>query len=127
VSGRSFVVLVPAQFRLTTNTRSALLLLGLCSGPRAYPAPDGPDGAACTWRKKRRVKTIDSRCLFEDHAFRDRCKADARVPFTTAVGAFKDAFASEDGAAGGCPALELAGCDSRCLGAANSSACCNLW
>ena len=74
-------------------------LLGLYSGPRAYPAPDGPDGVACTWRKKRRVKTIDSRCLFEDHAFRDRCKADARVPFTTAVGAFKAAFASEDGAA----------------------------
>ena len=68
-----------------------------------------PDGKACTWRKKKRVKTIDSRCLFEQQHFTKRCREDARVPFTTAIEAFEAAFASNKIEMGGCPALRLQG------------------
>eukprot|EP00040_Diaphanoeca_grandis_P037050 m.239475 g.239475 ORF g.239475 m.239475 type:complete len:459 (-) comp33745_c5_seq3:1031-2407(-) len=63
-----------------------------------------PDGKTCTWRKTR-VKTLDSQCLFELHRFRDVCEIEGEAPFSTAVNAFNQAFASTNVTAGGCPAI----------------------
>lgn len=63
-----------------------------------------PDGRTCTWRP-RRVKTIDAQCLF-GHGYLARCRdGTQRAPFTTAEKLFEAAFASDDPAAHGCPAL----------------------
>ena len=61
-----------------------------------------PGDGTCTWRATR-IKTIDSKCLFEEHHFEALCRKEARAPFSSAVGAFEKAFASDDAQAGGCP------------------------
>ena len=59
----------------------------------------------CSWKKAARLKTINSKCLFEQHGFADLCKSERRSPFAKASAAFLAAFASEDVTKGGCPAL----------------------
>ena len=72
---------------------------GHCTGGAA------PDGKACTWRATR-VKTIDSKCLFEQHGYVAKCaEGAARAPFKAAEVTFGKAFAAVDPAKGGCPAL----------------------
>jgi len=70
---------------------------GLCA------AGAKPGDGSCTWTA-RRVKTIDSKCLFA-HGYLAACKASARAPFAQAKARFSAAFASEDESVGGCPAL----------------------
>ena len=62
-----------------------------------------PDGKACTWGA-RRVKTIDAQCMLK-HGYVAACGKDGRAPFAAAKTIFLDAFASDDPAKGGCPAL----------------------
>lgn len=66
-----------------------------------------PGDGTCTWRISRRVKTIEGKCLFERNGFKQACVNERRSPFPTATQLFKKAFASEDAAKGGCPALPL--------------------
>ena len=61
-----------------------------------------PDGVHCTWTHKR-IKSIDSACLFDERGYVDACKADGRAPFAAAQRVFQAAFESDDPAAGGCP------------------------
>jgi hypothetical protein len=75
-----------------------------------------PGDGSCTWRIAGRVKTIEGKCLFEQHGFKHACIEEQRSPFPTATQLFKDAFASEDPSKGGCPALPVnAGMDSFAL------------
>ena len=67
------------------------------------PAGKAPDGKACTWSPKR-VKTLDAQCMLK-HGYIDACKKDGRAPFAAAKKIFLEAFASDDPAKGGCPAL----------------------
>ena len=62
-----------------------------------------PDGKACTWSEKR-IKTIDAQCMLK-HGYIPACKTDGRAPFAAAKKIFLAAFASDDPAKGGCPAL----------------------
>ena len=68
----------------------------------ARDATQSPGDGTCTWQATR-IKTIDSKCLFEEHHFEALCRKEARAPFSSAVGAFEKAFASDDAQAGGCP------------------------
>ena len=40
-----------------------------------------PHDGTCTWRKHH-IKTIDSKCLIEQHGFKEVCAKDARAPFS---------------------------------------------
>ena len=71
-------------------------------GGKCTPGAKPGDGT-CTW-SARRVKTIDSKCLFK-MGYLDACKVDGRAPFQTARKHFEAAFASDDAAMGGCPGL----------------------
>ena len=73
--------------------------------PEGGKCADGaaPGDGSCTWAAKR-IKTIDSQCLF-GHGFLAACKIDGRAPFVAAQKVFLNAFASIDPAQGGCPAL----------------------
>ena len=62
-------------------------------------------GQGCSWKKSARLKTIDSKCLFQQHGFADLCKLEKRAPFAKARDAFKAAFFEEDVTKGGCPAI----------------------
>jgi hypothetical protein len=55
---------------------------------------------AGSWRKVERVKSIDSKCLFEEHGFKALCKSDAYAPFPTATAAFLHSLADD-----GCPSV----------------------
>lgn len=61
-------------------------------------------GRTCSWRKVRRVKTIEGACLLR-HEFRTACQAGARAPFPAARAKFQAAFFSDKEAEGGCPPL----------------------
>eukprot|EP01062_Namystynia_karyoxenos_P006705 TRINITY_DN1234_c0_g1_i1.p1 TRINITY_DN1234_c0_g1~~TRINITY_DN1234_c0_g1_i1.p1 ORF type:complete len:449 (+),score=108.01 TRINITY_DN1234_c0_g1_i1:73-1347(+) len=63
-----------------------------------------PGDGACTWRKSRRVKTIDSTCLLAT-GYKAACLKDKRCPFPSATALFNGAFASTDPKRGGCPDL----------------------
>ena len=64
-----------------------------------------PGDGTCSWRA-RRVKTIDSKCLFQpSYGFFDACVAQYRAPQTGAAKILRMAFDSDVAADGGCPAL----------------------
>lgn len=66
-----------------------------------------PSEGVCSW-KASRIKTIDGECLFKrdgKEVFKTACVVDRRAPFAGAQKLFLAAFASEDPAQGGCPAL----------------------
>eukprot|EP01065_Artemidia_motanka_P025034 TRINITY_DN2993_c0_g2_i1.p1 TRINITY_DN2993_c0_g2~~TRINITY_DN2993_c0_g2_i1.p1 ORF type:complete len:417 (+),score=142.18 TRINITY_DN2993_c0_g2_i1:61-1311(+) len=67
---------------------------------------DAPSKGGCSWRVRRRVKTIDGKCLLAGTKYADACKADRRAPFPAATKLFLDAFASADPSKGGCPPLD---------------------
>lgn len=75
--------------------------------PIAGECKDGsaPSEGVCSWRRQRRVKTIDGKCLIDQHHFRDICLKDARAPFSSARKVFQAAFESDDIAKGGCPPI----------------------
>jgi len=68
------------------------------------PASVTPDFKQCSWRKTR-VKTIDSKCLFDTHNFRSMCEVDGQAPFKAATDIFSQAFSSDNVSDGGCPPI----------------------
>eukprot|EP01062_Namystynia_karyoxenos_P073474 TRINITY_DN70268_c0_g1_i1.p1 TRINITY_DN70268_c0_g1~~TRINITY_DN70268_c0_g1_i1.p1 ORF type:complete len:440 (+),score=110.39 TRINITY_DN70268_c0_g1_i1:85-1320(+) len=74
--------------------------------PAGGACADGnrPGDGSCTWRKSRRLKTIDSTCLLAT-GYKHACLTDKRCPFPSATKKFLGAFASSDPAQGGCPDL----------------------
>lgn len=93
----------PAGGQCTNNPEVgewwSLPMAAECLGAGQAPGDD------CSWKKAARLKTINSKCLFEQHGFADLCKSERRSPFAKASAAFLAAFASEDVTKGGCPAL----------------------
>ena len=67
---------------------------------------DTPEGGKCTWSGTRR-KTIDAKCLLDQHGFKEACAADRRAPFPTATAIFLAALAEDDPNKGGCPPLNV--------------------
>ena len=60
-------------------------------------------GVDCTWRVKKRLKTIDANCLIDDLHYLTTCAKDQRAPFYQSQAALENAFRSNDLKKGGCP------------------------
>lgn len=75
---------------------------GECQSPDEPLSLEGK----CTWRIKQRVKTIDGKCLLHQQGMLASCFHEARLPMAKTRAIFNAAFASDDTAKGGCPAIE---------------------
>jgi len=77
--------------------------------PMAGECKDGatPAYGVCSWRKVRRVKTIEGKCLFTGGKFRNVCLHDARAPFSQSQRMLKTAFDSDDPKEGGCQPIPV--------------------
>jgi len=63
-------------------------------------------GQDCTWRVRRRVKTVSMSCMFNKrHGLLKQC-ATATAPFKGITATFTRAFESDSPAKGGCPAVD---------------------
>jgi len=63
--------------------------------------------SGCTWSVLKRLKTIDQKCLLDDHSFVRQCFEDVQEGkgFPRSTAALAAAFSSEDASKGGCPDL----------------------
>ena len=73
---------------------------GLCANNTRPTSPD-----VCTWRIVKKIKTIDSKCLFNEHKMLQTCIQEVRLPYPKSTEIFVNAFKEVDPAKGGCPAL----------------------
>jgi len=76
----------------------SLPVLGECKGDAQ------PGDGSCTWRK-RKVKTIDGKCLIHTGGFGATCIREQRAPFPDSQKMFLKAFESDDPSQGGCPPI----------------------
>jgi len=72
---------------------------GQCKGT------EDPSSGQCTWKKLSLIKTIEQKCLYNQHNFVQACLDDGVIPFPKATAILKKALEETDPKKGGCPAI----------------------